>query len=305
MAQYMSEESPSPTVSIGMPVYNADGFLRDAIDSILSQTFNDFELIISDNASTDLTASICREYARLDTRVRYIRQRENIGATANFYAVLKEAVGTYFMWAAGDDKCEPRFVEDLLAVLEQHEDVVLAMCDVRNISEDGSALGISRLDNIRISDVIREWDKVRLRFFENPTSHVFFAVYGLFRTPLLRDIDLNYRGLVKYSSGAEIPLLAQVAIRGKIASIPSVQKTYRHHSNSLFATEQGLGNVGMRLRNLCNISSCLVRIVVNSRLPAGDKSSALLAIFVSGARKISGFLVRRLAAALSIQVGPR
>lgn len=90
-------------VSIGMPVYNGEEFIREALDSLLAQTFTDFELIISDNASTDRTEAICRDYAGKDSRIRYIRQSENMGASDNFQFVLDKAVGEYFMWAAYDD----------------------------------------------------------------------------------------------------------------------------------------------------------------------------------------------------------
>ncbi|WNC86000.1 glycosyltransferase family 2 protein [Thermosynechococcus sp. QKsg1] len=89
-------------LSIGMPVYNGAKFIREALDSLLAQTFTDFELIISDNASTDETEAICREYAAKDKRIRYVRQAQNLGAAANFKYVLDEARGEYFMWAAAD-----------------------------------------------------------------------------------------------------------------------------------------------------------------------------------------------------------
>ncbi|MDR7898959.1 glycosyltransferase family 2 protein [Thermosynechococcus sp. JY1334] len=105
-----------PKVSIGMPVYNGEKFIRDALDSLLAQTFTDFELIISDNASTDQTEAICREYAAKDKRIRYVRQAQNLGAAANFKYVLDEARGEYFMGAAADDKWDPRWIEILLPI---------------------------------------------------------------------------------------------------------------------------------------------------------------------------------------------
>ena len=92
-----------PKVSIGMPVYNGEKFIRDAINSLLAQTFTDFELIISDNCSTDDTGSICQEYANIDSRIKYIRQPLNMGAIANFEYVLHVSQSDYFMWAACDD----------------------------------------------------------------------------------------------------------------------------------------------------------------------------------------------------------
>ena len=86
-----------------MPVFNGEKFIKNAIDSILSQTFKNFELIISDNASTDSTSKICEEYALKDNRIRYFRQSQNFGAVKNFQFVLEQAKCEYFMWTAADD----------------------------------------------------------------------------------------------------------------------------------------------------------------------------------------------------------
>jgi glycosyltransferase involved in cell wall biosynthesis len=110
-----------PKVSIGMPVYNGEKFIRSALDSLLAQTFTDFELIISDNASTDLTESICREYANKDRRIQYIRQAMNIGPVANFQFVLDAAVGDYFMWAAADDQWDLLWIERLLPIAAENQ----------------------------------------------------------------------------------------------------------------------------------------------------------------------------------------
>src|ERR1035437_2690330 len=96
--------TPSPTASIGMPVYNGEKYIREALDSLLAQTLADFELIVSDNASTDGTDAICLEYAARGSRIRHVRQSESRGATANFQPVLDKARGEYFMWAAADDR---------------------------------------------------------------------------------------------------------------------------------------------------------------------------------------------------------
>ncbi len=98
-------------VTIGMPVYNGAKYIREALDSLLAQTFTDFELIISDNASTDDTQAICEEYALRDNRIRYVRQGENQGALANFQFVLDQARGKYFMWSAADDRWDKNWVE--------------------------------------------------------------------------------------------------------------------------------------------------------------------------------------------------
>ncbi|WP_448526536.1 glycosyltransferase family 2 protein [Parathermosynechococcus lividus] len=117
----------NPKISIGMPVYNGARYIREALDSLLAQTFTEFELIISDNASTDDTEAICREYAAKDHRVRYIRQSQNLGASANFKFVLDEALGEYFMWAAADDVWDENWIEKLLPVSVEGQCIAFGM----------------------------------------------------------------------------------------------------------------------------------------------------------------------------------
>lgn len=108
---------PTPIVTIGMPVYNGEKYLRSALDSLLAQNFTDFELIISDNASTDMTAEICEEYSRRDARIKYILQPENIGIFRNFEYVIKAANAKYFMVACDDDLYDQAFLETLMSIL--------------------------------------------------------------------------------------------------------------------------------------------------------------------------------------------
>ena len=117
-------------VSIGLPVYNGENFLKYALDSLLSQTFRDFELIISDNASTDTTPKICQEYVLKDKRIRYIRQNNNMGALWNFNFVLKQSNKEYFIWVSSDDKLHPEFLEKNIDILEKNKNVVCSIGDV-------------------------------------------------------------------------------------------------------------------------------------------------------------------------------
>jgi glycosyltransferase involved in cell wall biosynthesis len=117
---------PPPPLSVGLPVYNGEKFLGEAIDSLLGQTFGDFELIISDNASTDQTGEICREYAQQDARVRYIRQPHNIGLSPNHNFVADEARGKLFKWAAADDLYGPGLLRGCVQALDERPDAVLA-----------------------------------------------------------------------------------------------------------------------------------------------------------------------------------
>ncbi|HQH27844.1 MAG TPA: glycosyltransferase family 2 protein, partial [Oligoflexia bacterium] len=109
-------------VSIGLPVYNGEKFLRRALNSLTGQDYGNIELIISDNDSTDSTAQICGEFLAHDRRIRYYRCETNIGMAANFVRVLNLARGDYFMWAACDDWWDKRFVSCLLQALMEHPD---------------------------------------------------------------------------------------------------------------------------------------------------------------------------------------
>ena len=126
-----------PLVSIGMPVYNGERFIRQALDSLLGQDYENLELIISDNVSTDGTQEICLEYAARDERIRYYRNENNLGALANFNRVLGLAQGPYFMWAAHDDVWEPSYISTLLRDLVSDSDAVLAFSAFNNINEHG------------------------------------------------------------------------------------------------------------------------------------------------------------------------
>ena len=100
-------ESEHPTVSIGLPIYNSEGFIHKKIENLLSQTFTDFELIISDNASTDSSIKICKEFMKKDSRIKLHIQDHNIGQFKNFNFVLEQARGEYFVWTAADDLLRP------------------------------------------------------------------------------------------------------------------------------------------------------------------------------------------------------
>jgi glycosyltransferase involved in cell wall biosynthesis len=123
--------SDVPAVAIGMPVYNAEEYLPATIGAILAQDFRDFELIISDNASTDRSAEICESFARQDSRIRFVRQPSNLGATVNFRFVLDQSRAPLFMWAAADDVRSPDFLTQTVAVLHNRPDVIAANCRTR------------------------------------------------------------------------------------------------------------------------------------------------------------------------------
>ena len=168
-----------------MPVYNGEPFIRRAIDSLLVQTFTDFELIVSDNASTDNTESICREYATKDNRIKYIRQSINMGATAHFQFVAAKARSEYFMWAACDDCWMPGFVESLLRALQLDSRADVAFCDLDRFWEDGVFLDRIAFGGSRNP---RNMGHLGLAYSIAAQSRHYFFIYGLFRTNFLKNL---------------------------------------------------------------------------------------------------------------------
>lgn len=180
------EKDGLPLVNIGMPVYNGEEYIRDALNSLLEQTFRDFELIISDNASTDLTGEICQEYAQRDSRIVYVRQNENIGAAANFQFVLERAQAHIFMWAAYDDKWAKNHLMKATSLLREKEiDFVFPSFSVNSIR-----LKIRKhFDNelFRFIELADRRQRVMQFIALHHDSHKCNIVYSLFRTEFLKD----------------------------------------------------------------------------------------------------------------------
>ena len=124
-------------IFIGMPVFNGEKFITGAIQSIINQSYLNWELLISDNDSSDNTANICREFVKKDDRIRYVKQAQNIGAGANFLFLLKSASAGYFMWAASDDIWQKEYLEKCLVPLILSPDTCLSFCNIKNIDSFG------------------------------------------------------------------------------------------------------------------------------------------------------------------------
>jgi glycosyltransferase involved in cell wall biosynthesis len=198
-----------PAVSIGVPIFNAEEYLCAALDSLLGQTFSDFEIIISDNASTDQTEAISRTYLEKDRRIKYYRQPNNLGAEANFLFVLENSVGKYFMWAAADDIRSKDFIELNLKFLEKNMDYV---CSVSPVKFQGRAF-----DERKMGDRSLEENRFDLRlrkFFGD--WHANGAFYSLMRTEIIR----NCEWVGKKFLGADWVIVLYLIRRGKLKRIP-------------------------------------------------------------------------------------
>lgn len=212
----------APLVSIGMPVYNGARFIREALDSILAQTFTDFELIISDNASTDETEAICREYAARDQRIRFYRNDRNMGASYNYNRVTELARGKYIRHAAHDDVLAPTNIERCVAVLESDRTVVLAYPQMARIDENGTPIDVFT-DSLDLSetDPVARWRRFHELLDDGSMCD---PVFGLFRASTLRATRVLTRCI-----GADMILLAETALRGRIQEIPEVLFFERWH----------------------------------------------------------------------------
>ena len=171
----------TPAVSIGVPVFNGEKTLARMLDSLLCQTFPDFEIIISDNASTDKTADIAKDYAGMDQRIRYMRQAENIGPERNFKYVLDEARGRFFIWSASDDIRSPDFLQENVNFLEQHPDYVASTSP--NRFEGQGAMELVRFELSGAED-----DRIKDFFRYCWVSHGIF--YSVIRTEVLRACEV-------------------------------------------------------------------------------------------------------------------
>jgi len=211
-----------PRVSIGVPVYNGARFLASTLDSLLRQTYQDFELIISDNASTDATADICKEYLARDPRVRYERNPENRGAAWNINRVAELATGEYFKWAMADDLCEPELVERCVEILDRDPSIVLACCRTRFIDEQGAL--ISEFDPGW--DLQSELAHERLRRVISVGGH--WANADALAGVIRRDALLRTRLIPRYQGGDKRPL-AELSLLGKFAEIPEHMYIRRQH----------------------------------------------------------------------------
>jgi glycosyltransferase involved in cell wall biosynthesis len=212
-----------PRVAIGMPVWNGERFISEAIDSILAQTYDDFELVISDNASTDATAEICRAYAKRDTRIRYIRQEKNVGGHPNHNVVFHRSSSEYFRWAAADDVLAPELIQECVRVLDEDRDIVVCSPATVLINEDGSPVGYSPQHKDMVDNYGTVWP-ISLEKHAQVTSadpvdrfaavlwdvHLCFEIYGLIRRSALERTSL----LMPYY-GADKVVLAELSLLGR------------------------------------------------------------------------------------------
>jgi len=222
----------SPRVTIGLPVYNGANYLAGALDSWLAQDFGEFELVVSDNGSTDETPRILAGYEEKDSRIRVIRREATVPAADNFNGLVEEAGAPYFTWSAHDDYREPSFLRKLVEVLDEDPDIILAYSQVNHIydeSPDGDSGGKSRTyykknpPGCEATGLGRAIGMIR-------RSHSYGLVFGLFRLDALKKTHLlvTPMGLV-----SDVGLMLEVATHGRCSCVPEILMHIRRHGGCL------------------------------------------------------------------------
>jgi glycosyltransferase involved in cell wall biosynthesis len=203
-----------------MPVYNGENFLEQALESILSQTYTNFELIISDNASEDRTEEICRRYVEKDIRISYHRSDRNRGSAWNYNRVFQLSSGEYFKWWAHDDLCEPTYLERCMEVFNS-EDSSVVLCYPKTILIDGKGKIMDEYeDKLDLSELRAA--KRLTHFISN--VRLCNAVFGLIK----RDALAKTRLIDSFISSDEV-LLAELALLGRFFEIPERLFFRRYH----------------------------------------------------------------------------
>lgn len=210
----------TPLVSIGLPIYNGENYVAQAIESVLAQTYTNFELIISDNASTDATQAICKEYAAKDERIRYHRNAKNVGAGPNFNVAFELARGKYFQWLAHDDLIAPGFLEKSVAVLENDSSVVLCSSNVAVIDE--ASQPIDQFEIALKTDSPNPAQRYRALLLD---WHERFDIFGLIRTDVLKQTP----AMGNYTHGDSV-LLSRLSLFGRFHKIEEFLFYSRRHA---------------------------------------------------------------------------
>ncbi len=257
-------------LTIGIPVYNADKYITDALDSLLNQTYGNFVIIISDNASTDNTEEICKKYEKKDSRIKYIRKKENIGMKHNFLSILKLAKTEFFMWAASDDLWHKDFIRTLITNLENNKKSISAFCPYVYFNDNKEFEAKIRIH--KFSSKYKILSLLHFLFYRDPSKDVF--LYGIHRTKEIEYINfLNRWPFIKnYIVDLAYPACFYILAKGKLDIVGSNPLWYgrkfikkgRHGTDALL--KKNLKNTLISIILLINlITSSIVSVYKSSR----------------------------------------
>jgi len=219
----MNNKPDTPRVTIGVPVYNGEEYLASTLDTVLQQTYTDFTVIIADNASTDGTQKICIDYASRDSRVQYIRNPVNVGASGNYTKCFEPAITEYFRWQNADDPIEPTLLEHCVRALDENPDAVIAYGKTKLIDEYGNFIEDYDDDlDLQQSDPYERY----LRCQKN--IRLQNLMYGLIRREPLSKTAL----LANYIASDGV-LICELSLYGKFIEIPEHLFSRRIHPDAL------------------------------------------------------------------------
>lgn len=218
-----------PKVSIGLPVYNGEKYLSEAIDSFIAQTFTDWELVICDNASTDGTERICRDYAAKDSRIVYHRNERNIGPAGNYNLSFNLSRGQYFKWSAHDDMCAPDYLDKCVRALEADPSLVVVYPRTVVVDDHGRTLYYYNFKPRTDADspARRYWELIAV----DHRMHRAVEIFGLMRRSALLKTPLQ--GV--YARGDSV-LLVRMALLGRFLELPDYLFLSRHHASQSMQT---------------------------------------------------------------------
>jgi glycosyltransferase involved in cell wall biosynthesis len=217
-------ENKLPLVSIGLPVYNGENYVAEAIQCVLSQTFTNWELIISDNVSTDRTVSICRAFADKDSRIRLCQNKRNMGYSPNFNRVFQLSRGRYFKWIAHDDLFGVEFIESCIQELTKDDGVVLAFPKLVYVGPDGRQLRRQETSDLSIIGQTPASRVDQLMRLEAQSTDIFWSQFGLIRSDIL-----SKTGLMGLYNGSDQVMLLELALQGNYKQVEKELFFRREH----------------------------------------------------------------------------
>ena len=216
----------TPRVSLGMPVYNGAEHIAETLDSILAQTYRDFEVIVCDNASTDDTCSIVESYAARDSRIRLERNAANLGAAENYNRSFRSAVGELFQWIAHDDLLLPTFLERCVETLDANPDVVLAFCERYVMNHDGKHMRTE--SPYHWYEAKQSFDRISFcRLMCVNGIRIPMMIFGLVRSSALRQTRL-----IGDYIHADLVTVAELRLLGHFSQIPERLFITRLHNEN-------------------------------------------------------------------------
>ena len=258
-----------PLVSIGMPIYNGEKYLRRALDSLLSQQYDNFEIIISDNGSTDSTAEICKKYASLDPRIKVKVNELNAGSFINFLIVLKKSSGKYFMFAADDDFWAPQFLNTVVNELELHPECAVSQSALERINEDGS-----KCDTIRFfeNENLNNISQIKLVFRAVTTENVCYWIYGLYRTEYIKSI---FNEKIPQVFGSDLIFITHVFMTCRVRYVDKVLlsiQLHKEHTSERYSDENIGKLYGDRFRYIKMAAQLGPHLSRSSIIPTRNKT---------------------------------